>query len=199
METLINKRSTLSSRKSRILSSVRAGKRMTLEQFLAWNPEVPGVKFEWSKGEVITEYLMKKDERYIIDNIISRFNITSEYQLGNRIMGEADVDLSSVRSYRRPDACYLTREQIKTPDSAPQEPLFVIEVASPSNSGEDILVKIKEYFTAGTQVVWVIYPDLKLMYVYTDIKTVKICSDHDICSGTPVIPDFEMSVNEIFA
>jgi hypothetical protein len=65
METLISKNKNLSSRKSRILSSVRAGKRMTLEQFLAWNPEVPGIKFEWSKGEVITEYLMKKDERYI--------------------------------------------------------------------------------------------------------------------------------------
>jgi Uma2 family endonuclease len=199
METVISKKSTISSRKSKLLASVRAGKRMTLEQFLAWNPEVPGIKFEWKNGEIVTEYVMKKEERFIIDNIIRYFSQTEDYKNGNSLMAEADVDLSSVSTYRRPDACYLTREQIKSPATAPQAPLFVIELASPSNTGEDILVKVKEYFSAGTQVVWIIYPDLKLIYVYTGIKTVKICSDGDICSASPAVPELQMTVNEIFS
>ncbi|MBC8110971.1 MAG: hypothetical protein H7Y04_07930, partial [Verrucomicrobia bacterium] len=112
METLINKKSNISSRESKLLASVRAGKRMTLEQFLTWNPEIPGIKFEWKNGEIVTEYFIKKEERFIIDNIIRRYNQTEDYKNGNSIMAEADVDLSSVSTYRRPDACYLTREQI---------------------------------------------------------------------------------------
>ena len=191
---------TYSEARNQILTAAGYEKTMTLEQFLAWEPELPGLKFEWAKGEIVTEYTMKREERYIIDNIVTQFNlIEKEYKAGNRIMAEADVQLSSVSSYRRPDACYLTREQIKHPATAPEAPLFVIEITSPSNASEDILLKVKEYFLAGTQVVWIVYPELKQIYVYTGIKAVKICSDSDICSASPALTELEMTANEIFS
>ena len=49
------------------------------------------------------------------------------------------------------------------------------------------------------QVVWVILPEHKMVNVYTTRKTVKICTDDDICSANPVLPEFEISVNLLFA
>ncbi|MEZ4905807.1 MAG: hypothetical protein R2822_30600 [Spirosomataceae bacterium] len=49
------------------------------------------------------------------------------------------------------------------------------------------------------QVVWPIYPENQVVYVYTSRKSVKICTDTDICSAAPVLPDFEISVNELFS
>lgn len=48
------------------------------------------------------------------------------------------------------------------------------------------------------KVVWNIYPEPELVYVYTSRKQVQICIDDDICSATPVLPEFEVKVSEIF-
>ena len=38
-----------------------------------------------------------------------------------------------------------------------------------------------------------------MVNVYTTRKTVKICTEDDICSANPVLPEFEISVNQLFA
>jgi hypothetical protein len=44
-----------------------------------------------------------------------------------------------------------------------------------------------------------IYPENKTIHVYTSRKQVQICTDDDTCSAKPVLPEFELSVNSIFA
>jgi Uma2 family endonuclease len=100
---------------------------------------------------------------------------------------------------RRPDIAYLTKEQIqlgrKGKDVIPE---FVIEIISETDQFYKIEEKITEYFKAGVKVIWNIVPEHKLVYIYTSRKTVKICSDNDICSADPVLPDFTIAVNDIF-
>jgi Uma2 family endonuclease len=59
--------------------------------------------------------------------------------------------------------------------------------------------KVIEYFANGIEVVWVILPRVKKVEVYTSVKNMTICFGDDICSAAPVLPDFTISVNELFA
>jgi Uma2 family endonuclease len=47
--------------------------------------------------------------------------------------------------------------------------------------------------------VWLISPIHKKVRVFTSPKDVKIYTSDDICSGAPAVPDFQLSVNQIFS
>ena len=176
-----------------------AKKSISLEAFQNRYLDKTTFKYEWNNGQVEKEEYMKADERYIVNNIVRKHMQTESFRQGNSIMGEADCYLSAIGAYRRPDAAYLTKEQINHPEDADEAPALVIEVASPSNSGEQNIAKMLEYFEAGTQVVWYIYPAAKQVWVYTNPKEVTICHEGDVCSAAPAIPELSMNVDEIFS
>ncbi len=173
-------------------------KPISLEAFQQRYLEKKTYKYEWKRGWVEKKAYMKPDERYIIDNIITKFNTLPDYQKKNRIMAEADCYFSTLEAYRRPDAAYLTHEQIKHPDTAPEAPALVIEVSSPSNSDLKNKKKILEYLAAGVQMVWYIYPQIKQVWIHTSPASVVVCQEGDTCSADPVVPGFRILVEEIF-
>ncbi len=180
-------------------SGVKAARNaISLEAFQRKYLDKTTFKYEWNNGKVEKEEYMKANERYIINNIIRAHTKTKSFREGSSIMGEADCYLSTLGTYRRPDAAYLTPAQINFPETAEEAPALVIEVSSPSNSGGQNIAKMLEYFKAGTEVVWYIYPEQKQVWVYTDPKEVTICHEEDVCSAEPAIPGFEMHVSEVF-
>lgn len=174
------------------------GKSMTFDKFVQWEPQLNGLKYEWNNGIIEVDYAVKIEVRYILDNIIRKFVQTASFQDGNSLMAEADCTFTSLGTLRRPDACYLTKEQIRNPQQAPEAPAFVIELVSPSNRGGSMEKKMTEYFKAGSQVVWHIFPEIEQVWVFTSPKTVKICTDQDSCSAAPAVPELELTVDEIF-
>jgi Uma2 family endonuclease len=56
----------------------------------------------------------------------------------------------------------------------------------------------KEYFDEGVKVVWQILPYRKIVKVYTSPRQMIVCEAEDMCSATPAVPDFQMTVNQIF-
>lgn len=76
---------------------------------------------------------------------------------------------------------------------------FVAEVISKNDQINEVEEKLQEYFDNGVQVVWVIFPKLKQVKVYHSIRDITVCFGDDVCSAAPVLPDFQITVNEIFA
>ena len=168
----------------------------TLAEFLNWEPN-DGFKYEWNDGELIKFIGMNKKQVYIYDVLLDLL-YEKGYKKVGALISEYDTMLSSIQM-RRPDIAYLTKEQIqlgrKGKDVIPE---FVIEIISETDQFYKIEDKITEYFKAGVKVIWNIVPEHKLVYIYTSRKTVRICSDNDICSADPVLPDFTIAVNDIF-
>jgi len=178
------------------------GTRMTIEEFKIWDPEVEeGIKYEWNNGVIEAEDRMKFNELKIINQLNNKFFKTDSFTRGDRLISEIECYLSKINKVRIPDVCFLSKNQIqdcKNPHVS-QIPLFVIEIISPSNSSFEVEDKIKDYFLSGVQIVWCIYPKHKEVKVYKSIRDIKICLDGDICDVGEVIPDFQISVNEIFS
>jgi Uma2 family endonuclease len=169
----------------------------TLEAFMDWEP-TDGFKYEWSNGEIIQSSGMKK-KQYFIYNILSKLFYEKGYHVRGTLMAEPDVMLSASQM-RRPDIAYFTNEQVeKGRQGEDVIPAFVIEVLSETDQAYRIEEKIGEYFKAGVQVVWNILPEQEVVYVYTSRKQVTICLDDDICSAAPVLAEFAISINTLFA
>jgi Uma2 family endonuclease len=77
-------------------------------------------------------------------------------------------------------------------------PELAVEVISPSNTKGEMARKLKDYFIAGVQLVWLIYPKTETAEVYTapDVKT-KIGKNGSLDGGA-VLPGFSLSLKSLF-
>lgn len=167
----------------------------TFEEFLRFEP-TDGFKYEWNDGELIKFAGMKRNHLRIIRQLNRLFLKTNAHKAGGELICEQDVMLTGIQM-RRPDVAYFSDEQIQKADEEEVIPAFCIEIISPTDDGIKIEAKRIEYFKAGIQVLWHIYPENGEVYVYTGRKTVQICSDEDLCSAHPALNDFELSVNDL--
>ena len=170
-----------------------------IEQFLQWEPN-DGFKYEWNDGEIIKFEKMNKKHLVLLRKLYQLFNSTKSYKKGGILTPEHDVWLTGFQ-LRRPDFAYFSDEQIENSKvSGSDEPIpsFAIEVISTNDQILPVKAKLKQYFQHGISVVWLIYPDDKLVEVYTDFKTVHICTEKDICSAKPALDDFEIAAEDLF-
>jgi Uma2 family endonuclease len=171
----------------------------TLDEFQQWEC-VDGYKYEWNDGKIIQLGKLKKKHLFIIRRLQQLFFKTTAFSKGSALIMEQDVMLSGIQM-RRPDLAYFSGSQIDSSITSDNEPIpeFLIEVISPTDDAEKVEEKLAEYFSTTVKVVWHIYPENEVVYVYTSRKSVRICTDLDICSASPVMPDFEISVKELLS
>jgi len=75
-------------------------------------------------------------------------------------------------------------------------PDFVIEVASPGDTLENLARKKDRYRRSGVAEVWLISPEDRIVYVFSDERKVILSSTDQL--STPLIPGFAISVEDLF-
>lgn len=180
-----------------ILRSISPVLPRSLDEFIQWEP-ADGFKYEWNDGKIIRFGKVKKKHLFIIRKLQQLFYGTAAFSKGGALIMEQDVMLSGIQM-RRPDLAYFSGEQIDASAASDDEsiPEFLIEVISPTDDAEKVEEKLIEYFNSSVKVVWHIYPDNEVVYVYTSRKNVKICTELDVCSAYPVMNDFDISVRDL--
>ena len=173
-------------------------RKMSLERFRQWR-SLDGWKYDWNNGEIFKyKKMVSEKQRYIVRNIQRTFHKTNSYLEGHDLMPESEMSYDDKR-YRIPDIAFFTYEQTKAAAKGKHTvSSFVIEILSNTDLAKDIENKLWEYFDEGVQVVWHIMPYRKIVKVYTSPFHVTVCIDDNICSAKPALPDFEMTVNQIF-
>ena len=76
-------------------------------------------------------------------------------------------------------------------------PLIAIEIVS-SESAADLDKKIRQYFAAGTQVAWVIYPKSRAIEVKRPNGSINLDTG-DVLEAPELVPGLKIHVSEIFA
>ena len=76
-------------------------------------------------------------------------------------------------------------------------PDLAVEVISPSNEAADTRLKIRQLLDAGTALVWIVYPDLRIVDAHTQDGATTL-NEEDTLSGGDVLLGFEIPVREIF-
>ena len=174
-----------------------AGQTMTKADFLRWESDDNYV-YELDNGILEPTTGMKQEEILMLKQLTRRFQRTSAYEREGELVGETDAVLLNDQ-VRRPDVAYYTGEQIQLiATGVTAIPGFVVEFGSVTDNELTSIKKRHEYFDAGVQVVWWVFPLYKEVYVYTSPKTVTICTDDDVLSAAPALPELQMTVADLF-
>ena len=76
-------------------------------------------------------------------------------------------------------------------------PDLAVEVISPGNSAGDIHLKVMQLQSAGTRLIWLVYPETRTVVAHT-ADGATILREDDTLSGGDVLPGFELRVGDIF-
>ena len=175
-------------------------KKISIETFLRkYRKGGPGEKYEFNNGIIEKTEAMKFREQYLAFNIINHFERTKAAKKGAKLVQELEVWTSEVQ-WRKPDLCLVTLEQTRAAyDGFEPMPAFVIEVISPNDKITMVKSKVNEYFDAGVEVIWLIFPHNQSVEVYlSNSKQIEICTGDMVCSVEPFIEGFKIKASDIF-
>lgn len=101
---------------------------------------------------------------------------------------------------RAPDIGFIAASRrVKTKRFYRFAPDLAVEVVSPGDTVAEIEQKALDYLQAGTQTVWVVYPDLRVVAVYRPGEAVSVLRGAEKIDGGKVLPGFAITVDDVFA
>ncbi len=105
---------------------------------------------------------------------------------------------------RIPDVCFISWDRYSGP-TVPDEgvsssvPNLAVEVLSPSNTRAEMDRKLRDYFLAGVELVWVVDPKTQTAKSYTSHEdSVQINKTGSLDGGT-MLPGFRLPLKQLFA
>ena len=127
-----------------------------------------------------------------------------QHHLG-RAVQEMLFDLgATLQRQRRPDVALVLYDRWPPQQRVPRTeawnvvPNLAVEIVSPTDRADDLMNKVAEYFGAGVERVWIIFPAQEHVYVYESPTTVRILTRADTLQGEPLLPDFRLPLATFF-
>jgi Uma2 family endonuclease len=158
--------------------------------------------------ELVDGVLIEKDmasfESLIAVEVIYLLRLFIETHDLGIVLGEGGMLRLAPGLVRIPDVSFISWRQL--PDRIfPDDPIaslypdLAVEVISAGNTPGEMRRKLRDYFTAGTQLVWFIYPATKSAEVYTGPRKRQKLTPADSLEGGSVLPGFELPLEKLFA
>jgi len=153
---------------------------------------------------VLVEKIMSTRES-ILAMAIGRIlgNFVEDGRLGY-VVGEAGMLKIRPQLVLIPDVAFIARKSLpggKFPQDAiaPIAPDLAIEIVSQSNTTAEMARKRREYFAAGTKLVWEIDPKARSVRAYTAPEKFALLTRGQTLEGKPVLRGMKIPLKKLFA
>ena len=128
-------------------------------------------------------------------------NFVEDNNLGEVVAAETGFILGG-KSFRGADTAFVSNENLQKhgyPQGFfPTAPDIAVEVASPSNSSEELMEKVSLYLQNGSRLVWIIYPKTKIVTVFRLNNIISLLRENDTLDGEDVLPNFQLPLTKLF-
>ncbi len=178
----------------------------TADEFMALPDD--GNRYELVQGELVEMPTPSRDHALISARLLTRLSIYAEDHDLGQVTGSdggfllhTDPDTSR-ETIRIPDVAFTVKgHQATTPGKIYQgAPDLAVEVISPSETFNMIRAKLREYFAYGAKLVWLVYPNARIIEVYRNPEDDPEELDASATlNGGEVLPGFGVKVHDIFA
>jgi Uma2 family endonuclease len=180
--------------------------RLTTADFLAFCelPENANRRFELING-VPVEMPPSSKKNTILAARVARLlgNHADQHNLGYVTGADGGYQLGP-NDVRLPDAAFISKARAGGLQGVvfPTAPDLAVEVISPGETSRSVLDKVRAYLQAGTRLVWVVYPEDKVVDVYRlageglYVQTLEISG---VLDGGEVLSGFTLKLSELFA
>ena len=102
---------------------------------------------------------------------------------------------------RRPDVSLILTPRVPRPwppGHLAVRPDLTVEVLSPTDSAVELELKLDDYRSAGTPLVWVVVPEVRMIRVHRLGGPIAEVRDGDVLRGDSVLPAFAVAVGDLF-
>jgi len=176
---------------------------LTVGEYAALN-EPEGARYELSEGELI----VTPSPNYFHNEIRDDFNARLRAFVKSRKLGGvvSEMDFSLVgETVRRPDVAFISAERLRRIDlrkvPLPLASDLAMEIVSPNDRADDLLLKVSQHLAAGTQAVWLFYPNTWQAYRYSadrlepEVRSAQLGHSFE---EAQLLPGFSVPLAEIF-
>lgn len=178
----------------------------TNEEFWAFceAPENADKLFELINGVVYEMPSPSPLHGLIISQILYLFKVYLTQEAIGYVFGDNNDFELAPGVVLKPDVAYISKTRLpKIPHRLTVAPEIAVEVASPSNSEEQLLEKTLTLIGYGTKFVWIVYPDTKVVWVYRPAGdgslNLRKFTETDTLEVGNILPGFSIPIGEIFA
>lgn len=163
----------------------------TIDEFEAFiaRPEHADRLFELINGEIVEKVPTEEHSLVVGDLYLLLRLFVDEHDLGR-------VAFEVRRKVPHDDHNARLLPVVKR-GAVPQMPDLAVEVQSPSDSPKKLLDKAAYYLANGTRLVWLVYPDKRLVEVLTADDR-QFFTENETLTGGDVLPGLTMPVTAIF-
>lgn len=126
-----------------------------------------------------------------------------EKQLGWTLSGEVGILIrKNPDRIRAADVVFISH--VRAPNGIPKGfidlvPDLIVEIVSPTDRWLDMRAKLEDYFSIGTQSVWVVEPDTRSVLVYRSPTEATKLGHHATLRGEDALEGLSLPVKRIFA
>jgi Uma2 family endonuclease len=178
-----------------------ADQKTTVQDFETFIAKHPDSLFELIHGEIVKK-MVTEEHGVIVVNIATEIRI----YLKAHPLGVVGVEISHRNpndhfNERLPDISFrklADGEEIVKVGAVKAMPDLAIEVKSPTNTYKELREKADFYLDNECKMVWLVYPEKKLVEVYRSDSDIEILMVDEVILGYDILPNFELPVREIF-
>jgi Uma2 family endonuclease len=109
------------------------------------------------------------------------------------------------RNCRAPDVSFVPKQRLialgfkpRTRKFFPGAPDLAVEILSPNNTRAEIDERLKDFFAGGTQIVWIINPDLECAEVCHSTEKRELIGPGGFLDGQHLLPGFRYPIANLF-
>ena len=185
-------------------TGVDAPQRIWTETELQALPE-DGFIHEVVNGELVMSPKKNFQHENIFDRLypaISAFN--RQHKLG-AVRGSSAGYWMNNRNCRAPDISFIPKARLQALDFSPNSrrffpgaPDLAIEILSPGNSRSEMDARIQDFFSSGTQLVWIINPDTESVEVCHSVIRRALIGPGGFLDGENLLPGFRFPIADLF-
>ena len=172
---------------------------MTIEQYDAL-PEREGVKCELNAGELVT---VSPSPRLMHNRVRDEIGFRLREFVRSRQLGEVTMETDfqlAEGTIRIPDVAFVCADRLAGIDPRQRlegAPALAVEVASPSDDPDDLVLKAQQYVAAGAKAVWIIYPEARLAYIYKPGQRPEVRDAGQSLDDAELLPGFSAPLSAV--
>jgi Uma2 family endonuclease len=165
-------------------------------------PEKEGVKYELNEGELVT---VSPSPRLVHNRVRDEIGFRLREYARSRKLGEVTMETDfklTEGTIRIPDIAFVCADRLAGIDPRQRlegAPDLAVEIASPSDDPDDLVLKAQQYIASGSKAVWVIYPDARLAYLYKTGERPEIRDVEQPLDDTELLPGFSAPLSTILS
>ncbi len=167
--------------------------RTVMEQFLELVEQNPHQHYEFTAMGEIIEVSPKRLHSWIQVTIAHFLRAYIPNLPGYEVLSECAHELNGRPC--RPDVSVDAVGDEEIPTVAP---LVAVEIKSPSNTFKDQREKACQYILHGVQMVWLVFPEKRLIEIYQPEIDDQILTINDTLDGGTILPGFTVAVKDLF-